>query len=85
MKQDLPMRHVARVQMHFSSGVTRVVLSDVANDSTYWDIPTERIPPRLRAVGTMIVVEIPLVRPEASDTGEDIRRALSHIVVEEFR
>jgi hypothetical protein len=81
-----PLREPVRVLFHLN-GLTQVLLERIEGvglaDRFTWDIPTEAIPPHLRAIGSRFVVAAESVTPEAHDTVDELRAARS-IRVEEL-
>ncbi|MDB5307636.1 MAG: hypothetical protein JWO38_1838 [Gemmataceae bacterium] len=47
-----------------------------------WDIPTERIPPSLRRIGSRFVIIGQLIRGEERDTPDQLRAALRTLWIE---
>lgn len=89
MKTGTNFREPARVVMHLSSGFTKVALertmgSGMADGGIYWDIPTVRIPPHLRAIGSRFVVITQSVRPEPQDSADALRAAMHDVAIEDF-
>lgn len=79
-----PFRHAARVELHLSGGVTRVVLFDLARGDIRQDIPTDKIPLHLRPIGSKFIVILPRFRPEPTDSADDIRTFCQKIEIEEL-
>ncbi len=79
-----PFRHAARVELHLSGGLTRVVLFDLVHGDIRQDIPTEKIPPHLRPIGSEFVVILPRFRPEPADSADDIRAMRQQIEIVEL-
>ena len=77
-----PLRQVARVDMHLPGGFTRVILFNLGGH--WWDIPTDKIPPRLRGIGSEFVVIMPGFAPEEADTPEAIRKMCEQVTIEEL-
>jgi hypothetical protein len=74
------LREPARVEMHLDGGHTRVRLErmtgvGMAEQGTHWDIPTRRIPPELRAIGSRFVVVSLGIWPEPGDSVDALRAA----------
>jgi hypothetical protein len=75
--------------MHLNGGYTRVSVvrsegAGMADGGITWDIPTEAIPPHLRAIGSMSLAVVPSFTPEDHDSGDDIRRMIEQIEIREL-
>jgi hypothetical protein len=81
MKTELPIRQEAKVEMHLNGGFTRVSINFNRHQ---WDIPTDKIPPHLRRIGSKFIVVMPIIRPELSDSADAIREALVQLEIEEL-
>ena len=79
-----PFRQVVRVEMHLPGGFTRVLLFALADGKFRWDIPTDRIPPHLRSIGSEFLVIMPRFTPEPGDTPDAIREICRQVQVEEL-
>jgi hypothetical protein len=82
-------REPARVVMHLNGGFTKVVLertmgSGMADGGICWDIPTDRIPLHLRAIGSRFLVVTHVIRPDADDTVDALRAAVHELAIEEL-
>lgn len=82
-------REPARVVMHLNGGFTKVALertigSGMANGGIHWDIPTDRIPLHLRAIGIRFLVVTQSIRPEPHDSAVAIRSAVNDLTIEEL-
>lgn len=78
-----------KLLMHLNGGYSKVVLErtvglGIADGGIEWDIPTELIPPQLRAIGSRFIVICESISPDEQDEIEDIRRAASRITVKEL-
>lgn len=86
MKFKSLFREPAEVEMHLDGGYTRVRLvrtegQGLADGGISWDIPTARIPIELRGIGVRFLLVAPHFVPEAHDSADDIRRALTEIEI----
>jgi hypothetical protein len=76
MKHLSPFREPALVDFHLDHGYTRIRLTRLEHvggvSQPYWDIPTDRIPLRLRAIGSKIFVIMPRFWPEEHDSIEEM-------------
>lgn len=84
-----PLRETVRVVMHLPGGYTKVTLEKfegkgLADGSIGWDIPTEAIPPHLRAIGSRFFATMNCVHPEKIDDAEDLRLAVRNVKIEEL-
>lgn len=75
--------------MHLSGGFTKVLLEQtagagLADGGIEWDIPTDRIPPHLRAVGSRFVIVSRSLRPEPHDSVDELRAAADDLAIEEL-
>jgi hypothetical protein len=70
-----PLREPVRLILHLNEGYTRVLLE--RSEGVFWDIPTEVIPPHLRALGSRFIVVTDALWPEPSDTAREVRDAIS--------
>jgi hypothetical protein len=81
MKEEPPFREEATVKFHLNGGFTRLAI----NLGRYeWDIPTDKIPQHPRRLGSRFIVVMPCIRPDAPDSGDDIRAALGGMQIEEL-
>lgn len=74
--------------MHLDGGFTKVLLEStagagMADGGLHWDVPTDKIPAHLRAIGTRFVVAMRPVVPEAADAGDDLRAAVRDFTIKE--
>ena len=81
MKPSTLLREPARLVMHLNEGFTKVALertsgSGLADGGVCWDIPTDRIPFHLRAMGSRFLVVCQTYQPEPHDSAEAIRAGL---------
>jgi hypothetical protein len=83
MKTGIEFHEPVRVVMHLNGGFTRVALEDHADAGRYWDLPTDKIPAHLRAIGSRFFVRLMAVQPEPCDSVDAIRLAMRDFVVEE--
>jgi hypothetical protein len=79
-----PFNHPAVVEMHLPGGFTRVRLFALGNGEGWWEVPTERIPPHLRALGSRILVTTPRFSVEPEDLPSDIRYLVHDVLVEDL-
>ena len=75
--------------MHLNGGYTRVSVIrteglGMADGGITWDIPTEAIPSRLRAIGARFLAVVPRFTPEDHDSPDDIRRMIEQVEVHEL-
>lgn len=78
MRTRSPFREPAQVVMHLDSGYTRVRLRSGGFE---WEIPTEKIPPDLRRIGSRVLITMPRFSVDVTDSAEDIRRAIDRLEV----
>lgn len=87
MKPGTAFRESARVATHLNGGFTRLLLERFVGNGHVpdpsLDIPTERIPMHLRAIGSCFVVVWTSARPDDGDSVEAIRAAMHAVTVEE--
>jgi hypothetical protein len=81
---ESPLRHLVRVETHLPGGFTQVVLFAIDHGTHRLQIPTDRIPPHLRPIGSEFYVITPRFRPEAGDSVETLRQMCREIRVEEL-
>ncbi|MDG3004255.1 hypothetical protein [Paludisphaera mucosa] len=82
-----PFREPARLLFHLNTH-SRIVLERFEGngmaDGGEWDVPTELIPVRLRALGSRFVVVGQFVGPEDGDTVDELREALKTLHIEDI-
>jgi hypothetical protein len=81
MKAGTMFREPARVVLHLNDGFTKVDLERIQGT---WDIPTERIPWGLRAIGSRCLVTYQAWWPEVSDSPEQMRAAMHDVTIAEL-
>lgn len=79
-----PLNHPAIVEMHLPGGFTRVRLFALGHGEGWWEVPTARIPPRLRALGSRVLVTTPRFAVEPEDLPSDIRCLVHDVLVEDL-
>jgi hypothetical protein len=85
------LRETVRLVMHMSEGYSRVILEStegmgMAYGGVCWEIPTERIPQHLRAIGSRFVVtaESPSQAEVENMTPQELRATLQELKIEEI-
>lgn len=69
------------IEMHLPGGFSRLRLAGLAHGEHRVDVPTEAIPLDLRAIGTVLQVQLPRFAPESSDTPDEIRAYARSVLI----
>ena len=73
MRVKEPLRFPVRVEMHLPGGFTQVRVLSAAHLGLLREIPTARVPPGLRPLGSSFMLTEPVFRFEDADIPEDVR------------
>jgi cytochrome oxidase assembly protein ShyY1 len=84
VKSYPPIRAHVKVDMHLDGGYTRVILFQVGDGGTGWDIPTAQIPVHLRRIGSEFILILRGFIPEATDSLDTLREMCRSVQIEEI-
>lgn len=80
------LREPARVIMHLPEAWTQILLIrtyglGMADGGIYWEIPTAKIPEQLRKIGSVFLVETPLISKWIEDSEERHKKRFEDLYV----